>query len=693
MSELHDKLQLALKMWLKLTGYKKKGKTLRDWDVRMTVEELQESLELDDTGVTTAMVLRSLLEQSKKCNEFTLHDIYHRDPEFMRTIRLTHKLHKQLALPEIDENVESFNTTLREAIQHYDGKPEAYEYAANKAWIGMLRRDVLRSMKDLQTYQFLRAPSQTATAGYNKWILAFMNVNSLVEAVAHQPEYGVSLCMIRDNYDELFNYFVFACWNGGTLTVLTDRPVFSHPGQKRMTRRPDRQLEKRWGEHHFPYELLDLQGEGRSLHVGRQEGLVHYDMQACRIKQLNELSADSFLWTIMMFGKIEEAYFARNLQVEEQAYTSEMVQQAVPTGTSLIQMGGYQPLVLPKLGKVDVTCEKLLDQWETQPTRENAALERDFAPRVPDELLNLLQDERGKLLLTDAGSAAKKLVGKLVAKKRSSFDDEDGESLLMPLVPTEFGTPAELRAAQVWAARYNQSQAINLLVKADYEQNHLKVMKWFCRAVKDNDEYLLDAAARLDLTVDSFRPRGHNEEATFTRRTVDDLLVPDQLNLLKHIAHHDGGAFGLKYIRYQGREMPLASLDGGYDKRFRHRHTCYINDGLATLYFEFIAAIPHEISLLTGVPVADLPMQLRDYYSTYEPYGGNCILDKLDPLDWVVKNPWRKLPIAVRVFLSKSAFQARRKTLGLAPVPPKELDKFRYEHDKKSPNYTPRRRW
>ncbi len=692
MSELHEKLQTALKLWLKLTGYKQKGKSIRDWEARMTVEELQESLELDDTGVTTAMVLRALLEQAKQHTTFSLREIYEREADFMKTIRLTHKLHKQLALPEIAEAVTDFDETLKTAIAHYDGKPAAYEHAADRAWIGMLRRDVLRSVQRFKRYQFVRAPSRTPKAGYNKWVLSFMNINSLVEAVAQQPEYGVSLCMIRDNYDELFNYFVFACWNGGTLTLLTDKPSFSHPGQKRMTRRPDRALEKRWGEHHFPYELLELEGEKAGTHVPGKPGLVHYDTQACRLKQLNELEPDVFLWTIMVFGKIEEEHFARNLQLPEQSYTSEMVQTGNQAGTALMRLDGFQPVVLPQLHKVDITTEKLIDQWESEPTRENAAFERDFAPQVPDELLNLLQNDRGQLLLGEMSPAAKKLIKKLEIRDR--WTDEVEDTQLMPMVPTEFGTPAELRAAQIWSARYNQAVAINLLVETDFKKNHVKVMKWFCKAVRENAEFLLEAAARMDLTVDTFRPRGYKEEETFTKHTVDDLLIPTQRNLLQHIGHHDGGSFGFKYIRYLDRDTPMAMLHAGYNQRHKYRHGCYDNGKLATLYFEFIANIPHEISILTGVPVTDLPVQLRDYYSTYEPYGGNCILDKLDPMDWVVKNPWRKLPIGVGVYLSKSAFQARRKALGLDPVKPAELDKYRdKEFDKKHPNYTPRSRF
>jgi hypothetical protein len=681
MSQLHDKLHTALKLWLKLTRFKKKGRTIGDWQVRMTVEELNESLELDDTGITAAMVLRAMLEEAKGANEFTLKDVYHRDAEFMRAIRYTHKLHKILDEPEIAEPVADFGTVLRDAIQHYNGNEKAYALAADPAYIGLIRRDALRSMKDLQRYQFLRAPSRTPKAGYNQWVLQFLNVNSLIEAVAQQPEYGVSLCIIRDE-DPVFSYFVFACWNGGTLTLLTDKPRFSHPGQKRMTRRPERQLAGRWEQNHFPYELLDAEWDGKDIYIPKQDGLVHFETQAARLKQLHELEPDVFLWTIMMFGRIEDEHFAKNLQLEHQSYTAEMVQEVVPTGSALVVREGYQHVLLPAVTHADITAEALAPQWEDRATGVNHALERDFGPKVPSELLNLLRDDRGKLLLTDMSRPAQSLA-RLCEKSKEHRE-------LMAAIPTEFGTPEELRAAQLWSARHNQAVIVGKMVKEDYDRQHKKMCKWFGNACRDNEAAVLEAASHLTWIVDSLLPR--EKDDTFTMRNMQTGLVPRQHDVLR-VEYSDHGRFHGGGFWLWSDYIKMMSMSDGWDVNHKRRYGCYVNGAVATLRFDIRPLNPQDVAAITGVPLDDLPQPIRDYYQTYEPYGGNCILDKLDPMDWVFDNPWAKLPLNLRLFLSKSAFQQLRKNHGLTPLTKAEFDNLRDHRDPKSPKYVKPSRW
>jgi len=50
--------------------------------------------------------------------------------------------------------------------------------------------------------------------------------------------------------------------------------------------------------------------------------------------------------------------------------------------------------------------------------------------------------------------------------------------------------------------------------------------------------------------------------------------------------------------------------------------------------------------------------------------GGNSILDKLDPLDWVIDNPWRKLNLDLSIGFSYMEYKKERKKRGLDPKIP-----------------------
>ena len=75
------------------------------------------------------------------------------------------------------------------------------------------------------------------------------------------------------------------------------------------------------------------------------------------------------------------------------------------------------------------------------------------------------------------------------------------------------------------------------------------------------------------------------------------------------------------------------------------------------------------IAELLGVAFEELPFGLQRF-ETFRAYSGNSILNRLDPSDWVLRNPWRNLSLSVIVALSRRAYNAERKRLGL----PRSLD-------------------
>jgi hypothetical protein len=104
--------------------------------------------------------------------------------------------------------------------------------------------------------------------------------------------------------------------------------------------------------------------------------------------------------------------------------------------------------------------------------------------------------------------------------------------------------------------------------------------------------------------------------------------------------------------------------------RYTGRQCCYTNHPskiVGTVHGLVAPTCPEGIADIAGVTVADLPIPLQHWY-TDEPYTGNSILDRLDPQDWVLKNPWKDLTLRVTLTLCRTCFHKRRKALGLPPL-------------------------
>jgi len=79
-----------------------------------------------------------------------------------------------------------------------------------------------------------------------------------------------------------------------------------------------------------------------------------------------------------------------------------------------------------------------------------------------------------------------------------------------------------------------------------------------------------------------------------------------------------------------------------------------VTGAAATFGVIFFPANRHELALLARCEVADLPDVLQ-HWSLRQPYTGNSILDRIDPLVWALSDPWTKLDMRVVMPLSKRA--------------------------------------
>lgn len=464
---------------------------------------------------------------------------------------------------------------------------------------------------------------------------------------------GISLCLIRDPEEALHSYFIFAIRNGTTMTILTDREKIAHPAQNRMSRRPDRTLSQRASRNWFPYRLLDLKTdkEEKRIFANHRNQLVPINVNAVSLLGIRDLEAEEFVWATLMFDLIRDKFWHQDFRLPELSYTGEMIvepQALVGSSGALVAEGLYRPLELPPLTNADVTAESTKDQWDSAPVGFNRWMVDRYGSQVPDVVLNPVGAEAKNLITAQAASTLPVEVDHW--KKIVPLEFETMSAIT-------FGTKAQIERDRVWVARMNQMVAIQRLAEEEYKQEKHTVLSWYRDHVQANLETLLCAAAKGELILPDWKaalmPRGERDDKSSTKRR----------NVLRQgIGKTLSKAF--PYDDVWRVDVHFGKIDYQTDQ-----HLCVERDLVASVFTVIWPSCPEALAILAGTSVEELPWPLRSWYKD-EPYMGNHILDRLDPEDWKLFNPWMPgrhggLNLAICISHSKQALHARRKQLGL----------------------------
>ena len=637
LGNIHELMSAALAKYTVVCGLDEKN-----WSDRDEIEILNLAFELDDTGITMFALLRGLYDRFLKDTKFSAKYVLDEFQAFTTTIRAIKELYNIVEEPTIVECLRAFEARILDSARGYGKAPEDIPALENllsdKYSMASIRLSALRSMRDLQQFQFLQGEPSKEPLKVNHWVFEFWNINSLIAAMKMQRIPGVSLCLIRDPDEVMASYFVFAVSSGENLTILTDREEGAHPLYWKMARKPDRQMVARWDKNYFPYHLLELKTNEKGEYFAAQRtGLVKYNTEAVKLAPLGALPPADFMWTTLVLDRINEDFGRQRKLLPELAYTGEMVitpEVLVGSTGSLVKQGYYKPLELALLKHEDVTRETTATQWEHNPTTFNDWAEERYAKNVPAELLNIVGEEQRHLLGESSG-----------LMEKDDWRTTKKDSTLVGLSPVTFGDKEKLHRDQLWVARYNQMKHIDQQMHEEFEVNHKDVIEWWNKAILKQRDRLAEAALRMAFETKSVQYASWASEPT--EKTVNILKVSTKSQWLAK----DSARLG-QWSRSFGNWACFLE---------------YENEGTlfkANVYALFTPNNPVALADLAGVTVKDLPVWLQHWYLN-EPYDGNSILDRLDPLDWVLHNPWRNLRFLVHIPFAKSNFHRARKALGL----------------------------
>ena len=691
------------------------------WDTRSMTDELNESRDLDPTGVTTFMLLNALTEIFLESECFSgLELIEGLSPNRQERMDRYKALFAFLKRSEVHDVVDEFIQRVREAVSVYSLDREDVEaWLAKPGEMAFLRRDALQALKTLERHQFLWGEPRGAKAFYNRKIFEFWNMPSLLRAMQQQKLPGISICLIRAP-EAIHSFFCIAISNGQQLTVFTDKPEKVYPGQEKNSRRPGRQFFKRIMKSRFPYELLNvaINSDRREAFAKARHGLVPYDTQAVPIEDFSKLFPETVIWASLLFDLIEEQFFkAQATPLLETSYTVEMLRvpdALVDSNHALVVAGQYKPLDVAPHTKDTIDTDVLKGQWRSVPVGHNQWMIERYGLQVPDSVLNLvgtpellsllpsgLTPERAteiaaevdawphKAALPKLATPVDVALADLAVNARVTERNVGGHPLLT-LNPLDFGVKKKIDADRVFVARKNFCDIVQRLANAEFDRTAPEIMGshrvfhptsgWYYDRVQEQKDRLIQMLANDPSPKMLIRcqvcgePEVSNPKCHHCARMIEcrkrygendddyedsfySVNKPGKTYNLGRWALSKSPAYGPKYWDFPNFMLNGNNKNGHY--------ICPLTGGPVVYYAAFHPSDPFAIAFLLGISVKDLPWQLQHYFSQ-SPYSGNNILERLDPADHM-KNPWCHMGLSIGVALSRRGLHRVRKDLGLPP--------------------------
>lgn len=696
-TNLHEITNRALHQWIEVTGVdpekdksawtRKLGDQYSNWNLESLNNYIVEAQDLDQTGLTAFMVVRAIARNYVANHQFDALSVLEASDEMKERLNGLSELIKLVDDHDAIAEVEAFQNDLRKAAEHYGVADKLDELINNPSEVAHIRRDALVCTTLLDRHTFAKGERAKGTLKYNENVLQFWNVNSMVRAAQIQPANGISIVMIKDDQVETSSFFCFLVRDGENITVWTDKPDDPHPMHKHMSRSRarGRELASRAARLRFPYQLLDVKvtKKGDPIKIPRN-ALVRTNIDAVTISRMADLEPDQILWAIMALDTLKEQDHSEKLSVTGEGLT------VLPAGSD--------PKALPpgyseakRLKTADVNSETIDEQLDTEDHRSyrstgvNDWMEDRYNDQVDERVLNLATPQVSDKALPgsvdddeDAGPRTEMvLVGSggkrvdvtdllpesngLMRKGSDMGNAHPMQPSLIGMDPTSFGSPEEMESDRLWIARYNQAQALAMAAKAEFDERKDEVVSWFTEQVNGNVDNLLDAMVRGQLISVGQTVNGG------LRR---DSLKREEQNVIKWHRFTKGdsptsGHYSGVWLRDECADVRMCQKPKNgreYGTRKNPLRSC-LSDTRATVWALFVPHTAEGIAAIAGCEVSELP-ELLEHWQRQNPYGGNSILSRTDPLDSLVGNPWRALQFRVLIGISKREWNKMRKGLG-----------------------------
>lgn len=691
----------AFPRWLELTGvdpshFDESAKdfggsfTIGSYDSTKQAVAIHECLSIPDNELTAQLMLARYLADYAARTQFTLEKMLANPQVVQRKWDLAREISDILeSAPLVDQRA-GFAGALQEAMKHYGvgERPDVEALLEDDIELAQLRRDAYYGIDQMRMSQFLKGEVGSGERPrYNTVIRRWWRMEDLLASHTVLPE-GVSLNLVCPSAaHELF--FCFVLRRGANLFILDDAPDRTHPLQASMTRSPGRALADRMAKFWFPYELANVSMDDKGKAQVRREQSTSLDLpdrykDLCRILgQVSDLPPHELVWTVMMLDRIVDRFWNPEFTLPQlpisyaaghlRAGAASLLEAAQEAGLPVVV--NTAPLVaVPDLSLADVAS------MHTQPNAKAVLgdvhhmgdrqwLEDRYANQVPQEAINLVSATGTEVArLTHEVQVEILSADQAQNLERSAFGrDNTALATFTQMDPTTFGTPERLIADRGFLARYNYAKSINALAAREFNTRKEEVRTWLFERYSARQDFLLNLAgvtATAPLVITDWNP-GEGPHPPF--RLESGGFASGYFG----VDNKDGSPFGNWRHKESGHQHTLGVLEamkqeeGSYGqtaflpiigeagaRKVRQKVVCRVNGTAPTYWFAVRPTNARELAWVLGMEVADLPDVLR-HYNALSTDHANSILDRIDPMLWVLNDPWLKVNLGVRLALSK----------------------------------------
>lgn len=668
-------LHRAIVRWIEINGVQppdENGRwsgTMGNYEIKRQYDDLKEAMELDPSDTTAVLMMRKFMAEYASGITTSATQMMADPSAFLAKIEAIREINALLDIVEVNEDEAEFITALRTQIDHFGAgeRADVQKLLSDRHQMARLRRDALRSLDSrLRMDQFLIGDHEPDDVKpiYVPIVHQYWNINSLLATMANTPS-GVSLTLIRDQADGFESYFAFVIRNGGNIITLTDIAKYAHPLGAQMKRKPGRDFEERATRNWFPYELMDIEvtEEGDLILPQRSDvtALVAHQNVSLPMKPLKDLQAPDLIWITLMFDLIISKYWIRKEQAAQLSYTGEMlkVNDALAWQAKMANLPVAQDIALLELSPLTIDDISNPDLDESQigyiGPRPNQWLEDRYRDQVSPEVLNVVGEAREDLLLMADGSLVDR---KAIGVRPLGRDDAHGWSWdeakkkgvvqrVEQYVATRFGTVETIEADRRWLARYNFATRINQLAKDEYDREKDEVRKLYFDAVRANIDNIMTWVT------------GENMYAF-----GQEINAPEINRGYRHVGDRRAYLFQKWIDRSEPRDSYDYSIWNGEDiflPKYRKDSRdfsayCCVTGAKASYTVRFDPCTPEMIAAVMGCTFDELPLWLQNFKSN--PYMKNSILNRVDPVAFVVHNPWERFDPSFRLHFSKRGLKA-----------------------------------
>ena len=658
-----------LDLWIKISGMDPDSTRIAfrfgdEFSIDAVREDLKQAFQLDESGLTALLMLDHFADEFFQHKSFSLAEMMSDTAPALELVAQSKQLKKLLQHEDIVSALKEFQKNMTTVLDALSAQEAAYEMLKDTASVGYVRRDAFKSMETLHCYQFAQGKPTSKNLHPVKDIFLFWDIPSVIRLGLTMPD-CTFLGLVRDQ-NAYASFFVLVAKNGENLTVYTDCPEWTHPLQKNMTRRPGRELGTRICKHHFPYQLMDVELDYRGdafIHQPKQTGLAVIQNKLEVIGSITELEPDETLWLIMILAMMDKALYKQNYHLPELSYCTEVLFEhsmlADVSQTLCLRRDGTKfelPVNTVESLAADEQFRGKDDEGEqtvfgTVNYHSNTWLEEKYKDKVPESAINgLLLPEQYQLAI-DSGertgviSREKAELEAMGYFKKREF--EAAHPTLHTLSGNEFGSIQHLEENYRFIARYNEAAVINKLAAEDHKLHAPEVLKWFDTRVHENLQRLV-----LDL-VQGWSHR--NEDPDVEKRWG-----------VWEIKHAKDGKFPYRlHWIFQGNNRTWADT------------LCALTGKAVSYAVTLNIKTLDDLMYATGCQsINEVPEWLHHWHKE-RLYYGNPILDRIDPMLWVVKDPWVEMDFDCLIFLSKTAIKSTCKKAGIQSslfVPYEEKD-------------------